>query len=210
MAFQKGYTPWNKKPITEVALIACACGCGNLRPALDNRGRPAKFIYGHGNRGRKFPDLKHEKQFQKGHIPFNKGTVGVNGDSIFKEGHKTNLGRKHPPEFGQKISLANRGREPFHFGDKHWNWKGGITPKDKIERLRFRKTIGKDVLRRDNYTCKDCGANKTYLHVDHIKPWANHIELRFDPENCITLCYKCHYKKTFGREMPKGVKWGYL
>ena len=62
---------------------------------------------------------------------------------------------------------------------------------------------------RDNYQCQICDSNKD-LQVDHIQSWAEFKELRFDPDNCRTLCAKCHYKLTFKREMPKSVKgWGH-
>jgi 5-methylcytosine-specific restriction endonuclease McrA len=48
------------------------------------------------------------------------------------------------------------------------------------------------------------------LQVDHIQPWAEYVELRFDINNCRTLCMACHYKITFGKDMPKGVTtWGH-
>lgn len=48
------------------------------------------------------------------------------------------------------------------------------------------------VYRRDNYTCRRCGATRTYLHAHHIKPYATHPELRFVVENGETLCRGCH------------------
>lgn len=43
-----------------------------------------------------------------------------------------------------------------------------------------------------------------------IQPWAEYVELRFDINNCRTLCMACHYKITFGKDMPKGVTaWGH-
>jgi 5-methylcytosine-specific restriction endonuclease McrA len=74
----------------------------------------------------------------------------------------------------------------------------------------FRKTIQKQVLERDDYTCQICGQKGNELQVDHIQPWAEYVELRFDINNCRTLCMRCHYKVTYGREMPITVKkWGY-
>lgn len=48
------------------------------------------------------------------------------------------------------------------------------------------------VLKRDNYTCRHCGSQKPHLHAHHIKPWAQHPELRFDVSNGLTLCDDCH------------------
>ncbi len=87
--------------------------------------------------------------------------------------------------------------------------KGGITPQNLIDRSRFRVTMQKKVLERDNYTCQICEAKGIALQVDHIKKWSEYEELRFVMENCRTLCTPCHYQITFHREMPVGVKtWG--
>lgn len=94
-------------------------------------------------------------------------------------------------------------------GKNNRNWKGGITSKDRMERVRFQKTMQKQIFERDNYKCTLCGEGGN-LQVDHIQRWSEYIEGRFDMNNCRTLCAKCHYKITFGREMPQSVKgWGH-
>jgi len=95
-------------------------------------------------------------------------------------------------------------------GEKCSAWDGGITSYNKIERGRFRREIQKKVYERDNYTCQICGIKSKDMQVDHIKSWKNYPELRFDLNNCRTLCSKCHYKITFGREIPNEIKrWGH-
>lgn len=100
-----------------------------------------------------------------------------------------------------------------NFNGKHnhnWKWKGGITPQDKLERTKFRQTMQKQIFERDDYTCQLCGVRGVDLQVDHIQSWAEYVELRFSMDNCRTLCAKCHYKITFGKEMPETVKgWGH-
>lgn len=79
---------------------------------------------------------------------------------------------------------------------------------DRWERKKFRNTIKKEVLIRDGYKCQMCG-NTNKLQVDHIQPWSEYVELRFDIKNCRTLCQKCHYLITFNHQMPKTIKnWG--
>jgi len=88
-------------------------------------------------------------------------------------------------------------------------WSGFITPESKLERHRFAKTMRHLVFKRDGYRCVMCGAGGC-LQVDHILSWSTNPELRFDLSNCRTLCNKCHYFMTFGREMPPNIKaWGH-
>ena len=49
----------------------------------------------------------------------------------------------------------------------------------------------KEILKRDNYTCKNCGS-KEKLQVHHIKSRKEFPELIMDKDNCITLCIRCH------------------
>lgn len=110
---------------------------------------------------------------------------------------------------GLQVSPRKGKKYPYLQGANNPNWKGGITPMDKLERVRFRQTMQKLIFERDNYKCQICESTGD-LQVDHIASWTEFKELRFDPENCRTLCAKCHYKLTFGREMPENVKaWGH-
>lgn len=56
-------------------------------------------------------------------------------------------------------------------------------------RLRF------EILRRDNYTCRYCGAKPpdTELRVDHVKPVA--LGGKDVPENLVTACHPCNAGK---------------
>lgn len=67
------------------------------------------------------------------------------------------------------------------------------TNRDPSLRLRFK------VLKRDNFSCKQCGASpakdkNVELHVDHIKPWSKGGETIL--ENLQTLCQKCNLGKS--------------
>jgi hypothetical protein len=83
-------------------------------------------------------------------------------------------------------------------GPANPNYVDGSSP----ERQRmYAQSVGKGFIRailaRDNYCCRRCSATKEMdgsksLHVHHIKPWAGHPELRFDPLNVVTLCRTCH------------------
>jgi hypothetical protein len=125
------------------------------------------------------------------------------------------LGSKHTEEHRRKISVANKGlkRTPEQVakfsGENHYNWKGGITAQNKLDRQRFRWELQGQVFNRDDYTCQICDERGGWLQVDHIKSWKECPELRFDIDNCRTLCMACHYYITFKRKIPKGVVWGH-
>lgn len=113
------------------------------------------------------------------------------------------VGDKNPakqPGIGTKISNAKKGK--FHFnqrGERHPNWKGGTAKEYKhqtsrIEYVEWRKAI----FQRDNWTCRICEKrsskeNQIYLEGHHINSWIKYPEMRFNVENGITVCKKCHW-----------------
>lgn len=122
-------------------------------------------------------------------------------------------GRKHSAESLKRLSLAHIGRTnyakpPLIKGNKHWNWKGGVTKAyQAIRTCQPYKLWQRDCFERDNYTCIWCGDNKGgNLNVDHIKPFAlilkqndiKTLEQAYDCEelwdisNGRTLCVPCH------------------
>ena len=83
---------------------------------------------------------------------------------------------------------------PKGIGD-NGKFKKGLTPwntKDAHQSLKH-EAWRKAILGRDNYACQHCSSTE-YLNVHHIKNWNEYIELRFDIDNGITLCVKCHSK----------------
>ena len=121
-------------------------------------------------------------QFKKGIVP----------PTAFKKGHIMSV------ESRIKIGAAEK-------GEKHWNWKGGISPVNELLRncveLRLWR---KAVFERDNFTCQaeGCGAVGVTLNADHIKPFSLYPELRFAIDNGRTLCVPCHKKtETYGAKI---------
>ena len=152
---------------------------------------------------------KNISEAHKGQIAWNKG----------KKLHYSvwNKDKKMTDEFKKKSSEGHKGQIPWNTGKKrlditgknNWNWKGGITNKDRLARINFRRSIQKLIFERDNYMCQLCGS-KGDLQVDHIQSWAKYIEMRFKIDNCRTVCATCHYKITFGKPLPKEIKgWGH-
>lgn len=122
--------------------------------------------------------------------------------------HKKNLskslkGKKKSIQHRANLSIAFKGKTPWNKGikyikirkEKHWNWKGGISPIHKIIRRSIEYKIWREaVFLRDNYTCVFCGKRGGILNADHIKPFVYFPELRFAIDNGRTLCVPCHKK----------------
>ena len=60
------------------------------------------------------------------------------------------------------------------------------------------------VFKRDNYTCQHCG-DKKEIQAHHIAEWAKYEDKRFDLNNGVTLCVKCH-SKVHGRNIGHRMK----
>lgn len=87
----------------------------------------------------------------------------------------------------------DRDKEKDKSGKNHWNWKGGITPANQVQRnSKAAKAWRRAVFTRDNFTCALCGQKGGKLNAHHIMPWAKYPEWRFDINNGITLCQDCH------------------
>ena len=129
----------------------------------------------------------------------------------FKKGHQVpdewteknvawHLGKRRSIETKNKIREHSAkywlGKTGNQVGERHWNWKGGISPisvkiRDSGEYARWRWAV----FRRDDYTCQICGRKKEVsgkLTADHILPFSMFPELRFVVSNGRTLCRECH------------------
>lgn len=91
-----------------------------------------------------------------------------------------------------------------HQGVSLEEWDGFVTS----ENVRIRESAQYDVWRRevferDNYTCRCCGARSqtgcsVILHAHHLDSFALHEDKRFDVDNGVTLCDKCHDPRNQG------------
>ena len=138
---------------------------------------------------------KNSTTFKKGSTPWNKGKTHKPNRSYEK--NKTQMeiinafgGIIFNSSIKNKMSVAKLGLR----GESCNNWKGGLT--DENRKLRSKKeTIAwrKEVLKKDNYKCTNCGSKKD-LHAHHIKKWSEHPDLRHKVENGSTLCKTCHLR----------------
>jgi len=96
--------------------------------------------------------------------------------------------RKLSEEHKHKIGDAVR-------GDKHPNWKGGITyPIFALRKTKEYRHWRNAVLERDGYRCRKCLKSNSRLDAHHIFSFTLFPELRFEVGNGITTCAKCHTK----------------
>lgn len=129
--------------------------------------------------------------------PWNKGKTGVLSDEARAQMSRSHTGVKLPSFSEQRRRNMGAAKK----GEKHWLWKGGITPEHKQIRQSLDYRLWREaVFARDDWTCQRCEVKGGRLHPHHVKNFAQHSELRFVPENGITFCTVCHSKfhATFG------------
>jgi hypothetical protein len=133
--------------------------------------------------------------FKKGNVPLNKGVpMAKNTKNKLSEKLKGRNSWNKGKELHYKVvGCFIKGQ--FE-GEKNINWKGGVTPTNQLIRHSTEyKQWRKSVFERDDYTCQICFKKEEVsgkLNADHIKPFANFPELRFDINNGRTLCIDCH------------------
>lgn len=131
--------------------------------------------------------------------------------------------RRIMQRIGARTKTNAESKVGYMVGEKHPNWRGGITPLHLLLREYFHVNQVPVIAKRDNYTCQLCGANHTVLHVHHIRPFSEIIreicdeypelspsdtddmqklydiithDSRFlDEDNLITYCRDCHFFK---------------
>jgi hypothetical protein len=66
----------------------------------------------------------------------------------------------------------------------------------KVERFSYKNKVWRDsVFKIYDYTCQKCHQKGVELNAHHIKPFAQYPELRYDLDNGVALCKKCHIKE---------------
>jgi hypothetical protein len=164
--------------------------------------------------------------FPKGNKPWNKDTKGVM--KAWNKGKKLNYPVWNKGKTGLQTAW-NKGK-PWdewmaedkkinalinldNHGDKHWNWKGGITPINRsIRQSKEYKDWRMKVFQRDRFACQLCGyrsVKRKDIRADHIKPFSLYPELRFEVSNGRTLCVPCDLKhgwQLFRENNPRQAK----
>ena len=151
-------------------------------------------------------DNSRKTQFKKGRIGMigkNNPMYGKHPKAEFKKGEvsgKNNLfyGKHHTEKTREILRSQKVGKKYSEEinkkkgspGEKNPNWQGGISkePYDQNWTPKFRRAIRK----RDNQVCMLCGIHREKLYrtldIHHI----NYDKKMSIPQNCISLCVKCH------------------
>lgn len=116
------------------------------------------------------------------------------------------------------ITAINNGKNNAHkiSGEKSYLYKKEITDFERSNRRNLQLTKNKnwrnEIFIRDNFTCNICKDKGDKLQVHHLNSYAFFKEQRFDLNNGITLCKKCHldFHKSLGGYRNKCTKEDYL
>lgn len=168
---------------------SCKCGCGQAVSWSRPQNKWQIYVAGHY---RVSAPYKNPDWLRAQYVTTNRtiediaAECGVNHTSILRYLKRFNIPRRNKSE-------ARIGR---HVGPSNPAWRGGATPeRQRIYKTELWKSLVRDVFKRDAYTCQRCGSPKRGrrgLHAHHMAPWAENEALRFDSNNLITLCDKCH------------------
>lgn len=162
-------------------------------------------------------------RFHKGIVPWNKGlttkkTCTVCSVSFSGRGVKyCSLKCAGVGSRNKKVSLETRGkmslkkigtkqsqetilkRIQHQIGEKNWRWisdRSLIKVGDRNLHDPLVKQWRKEVKKRDNFSCRIADNNcDGKLEVHHILRWSEFPELRYQPNNGITLCHYHHPRK---------------
>lgn len=177
----------------------CQCGCGQITNKVTNPSRKRgthygdyrKFVSGHQSRC---------------HSPEVRRLIGENTrrcltgrpqtEELRKKRGDAHKGKPKPAWLRAKWSRALLGRlRPDLSGPNHYNWKGGTDPDRRgMDGKAWRWAMA--VKRRDQFTCQRCGlTSKSGMHAHHLWSFRDYPEKRYDVENGVTLCRRCHFAK---------------
>lgn len=177
MAFKKGHKTWNKG--LKGLKIGTKKGAIFSDIHRKNIGLASKKMWKNSEYRKRMSELKKD-------IPLSE---------IHRQNISNALKGKMPKNINQ-IAGYNKGKKrPEFSGDKHWNWKGGISPINQKIRGSLEYSLWEhSVFAKDCYYCQKCKEIMTpyKLVAHHIKNFAQYPELRFAIDNGITFCRECH------------------
>jgi len=171
--------------------------------------------------------------FKKGYVPWNKNKTGIYSEETRKKmgdsmrGKSSPMKDKHHSEetrkrIAEKVSKSMLGNS--YTKGKPWSKARREIQKFVVKKPRVRsrtkpiimrgkeyhpdwRDIRKEIYKRDNWTCQECGAkchNKVKIQCHHIDVNVNNN----DNLNLITLCAPCHMKVHFSKkDWVRRLRW---
>jgi hypothetical protein len=146
-------------------------------------------------------------KYSVGNICWTRGLTKESSEKFrlsVEKGRETQKGRHYSPETefkkgsippykGKRLPLRMRKKISMTLtGDSEW--KGfHANERIRIQGTPQYKKWRTSVFERDNYTCQICGKKGKYLNAHHKKLFSKYKNLRFNINNGITICRKCHY-----------------
>lgn len=214
-SFRKGLTPWNKGK--KGVMIAWNKGLKGVMPIPWNKDKKGwvskeqKGAISKANKGR-IPQNKGISKYPKQinciycgklfNVPINNAKNRKFCNPLCQSNFM--IGKKHSEETNKKIGFRQKDvHEKVSLREKHWNWKGGITPENKKIRNSIEIRLWREaVFARDNWTCQKYGIRGERIIAHHIQNFAQFPELRFAIDNGITLSEKSHkeFHKKYGNK----------
>lgn len=201
--------------------VECTCGCGMMLPPFTVHGTPSRYAMGHSRRGegvravavltaRAATEPVPTKVCQGCELPL--PLDAFHNDKTRRDGKR------------ERCKACWSAHDTERRAAKAAWIAGGCDGPDPtkrvikgIERPRYSdpryQELRMSVFARDNYRCVACGhlddnrdgkMNRHHLH--HIKEWATHIDLRYEPTNCETRCYDCHIGLVHGKARKDRVQ----
>ena len=115
--------------------------------------------------------------------------------AVALKGKQNCLGHKPTVAHRKKLAeyWANNRERHNHYVDGKSAERNSARQADmgRIEYRLWREAVFK----RDDWTCVLCESRGVKIHADHIKPYAQFPELRYNQSNGRTLCVPCHLKQ---------------
>lgn len=189
--------------------IYCVCGCGNIRPKFDNKGRERKYINNHDKNGKKHSkeSLLKMSQTLKGKLSREKHPMWK-GQKILSSGYiLINIGKiNHPHATKDGYVPEHRLVMEKHIGrylkpEEQVHHKNKITNDNRIENLELMASNSDHMkIHRQEFTknitlkrkCVLCNSNKTYYDKNK-----NHYQWYFlNYDKTKPLCSNCNRKIT--------------
>lgn len=112
----------------------------------------------------------------------------------FRRRYRWSMSCRACSQTGQQKSLVTRikvscSQRKIHIS----SFNGFITPSSKRERIKFDKLkLAQQCFKMTDYTCVACKVRGGTLNAHHLECWHKNPKLRFDINNLICLCNKCH------------------